>query len=70
MTRGWECPECGYLCRGYSAPEECPACGEQGTLFQEYEVESDDWGDEGPKERPEHWEEARLVDDSDLADRF
>ena len=76
VTREWECPECGYLHGGLIPPEECPSCGEPGALFEAYELESDEWSDEneGQSEDPEgelkSWEGLRLVDDSDLADRF
>ncbi len=44
----WECPECGLVISGITPPQECPACGELGELFEpvEYDMDDDEWLEE------------------------
>ncbi|KAH0794555.1 Rubrerythrin family protein [Histomonas meleagridis] len=34
----WKCRNCGYIFRGFEAPEECPACGHKQGFFEVREV--------------------------------
>lgn len=34
----WKCRNCGYVFRGFEAPEECPACGHPQSFYEIQEV--------------------------------
>ena len=63
VTKEWECPDCGYIWHGYAAPDECPACGEHGSLFEPCTLVDDDWDDEPADEKDESWGKELEEDD-------